>query len=385
MRFLAILLFSSILNVGFSQNLYEKASERFSVNDFDSARLYINQNLRKNPTAQDYFLSGMIHESEGMDLRAIADYEATIIIDPNNIEAFFQKALIYYHSASLDQAIKDFTYVIDHHSESTTQAIYYGNDPYESKGTFVTTLQSMLGRVHQYRGLAYQKGGYLTEALADFNTSFSYDTLADFYINRSLLYSRMRQDKNAADDLQRALQMEPQNYLAWYNLAILDESTIVPDYLLEDEEFTPMLNLLGANAYEQENFVLSAQYHSKAIAADPNDDLSYISRGKALLRTGAFTEARKDFLQAMRLNTNRTEAFYLIGNSFFYEKKFKEAIGFYEQYLSIDSGYKNVWYNAAMAYLEEGEKDRACVCLKSAERLGMNEAEAHLEKQCKNQ
>jgi tetratricopeptide (TPR) repeat protein len=385
MRLISFLLFYILVSSGFSQDYYEKASNQFRINDLDSARFYINQNLRKKPTAKDYFLSAMIHEAEGMDLRAIADYEATIRSDPNNIEAFFQKGLIYYNSASLDQAIKDFSYVIDHHAESSTKAIYYGNDPFGSKGTFLTTLQSMLGRVYQYRGLANQKAGYLPEALADFNTSFKYDTAPDFYINRSLLYSEMNQDRNAVSDLQSALQLEPQNYLAWYNLVILDESTIVPDYLLADEDFTPMLNLLGANAYEQGNFALSAQYHTKAIDADPNDDFGYINRGKALLRAGVYAQARQDFLQAMRLNANRTEAFYLIGNSFFHEKKFEEAVGFYEQYLSIDRGYKNVWYNAAMAYFEEDKKDRACVCLKSAERLGMSEATDQLKKQCDNQ
>ena len=154
---------------------------------------------------------------------------------------------------------------------------------------------------------------------------------------------------------------------------------------MANDEFTPMLNLVGANAYESGNYSLSAQYHTRAIKADPNDDLAYISRGKALLRTGAYGQARQDFIKAMQLEPSRTEAFYLIGNSFFHEQKFQEAVGFYERYLSIDRGYKNVWFNAAMAYLSLDEDEKGCVYLRQAEQLGMDQAIKMLEKHCGSQ
>lgn len=385
MKFLICFSLFFLLNQSYSQDYYEKASNSFRKNAIDSARYYINLSLRNKPSAKEYFLSGMIHQSENMDLRAVSDYEAAARIDPLNIEAFFQKGLIYYNTSSLDQAIKDFSYVIENQGKSNTKAVYYGNDLFGSKGTFVTTLQSMIGGVYQYRGLANQKAGNLEEAMQDFNASFKYDTLADFYINRALLYSRMNETSNAIQDLKSSLELEPESYLAWYNLVILDETAIVPDYLLKDDQFTPMLNLLGANAYQTEDYDVSAKYHSQAISANPEDDFGYLSRGKALLRTGAYSQARQNFLRAMQLNSNRYEAFYLIGNSFFHEKKFEEAVGFYEQYLSIDRGYENVWYNAAMAYLELENKERACVCLKKAKQLGMNQATPHIEKQCDNQ
>lgn len=384
MKFLSFTFLCIGVFFGHSQDYHEKASNSFRDNEIDSARFYINRSLRKKPSSKDYFLSGMIHEAENKELRAVADYEAAIQSDPYNVEAYFQKGLIYYNTASPDQAIKDFTYVIDHQG-TETKAVYYRNDPFGSKGTFVTTLESLVGSVYQFRGLAYQKVGELKKAMNDFNTSFEYDTLADFYVNRALLYSRMNEDAKSIDDLKRAVEIEPENYLAWYNLAILDESAIVPFYLLEDEEFTPMLNLLGANAYEQGNYVLSAEYHAKAILAAPEDDFGYLNRGKSLLRSGAFGQARQDFLHVIRLNPSRIEAFYLIGNTFFHEKKYEEAIGFYERYLSIDAGYKNVWYNAAMSYLEKGNSERACVCLRSAESLGMVEANALIEEQCDTQ
>lgn len=367
------------------QDYYDKARGSFNDGELDSARFYINKNLGFRPTTEDYFLSAMIHEAENKSLRALADYEAVIQRDPDNLEAYFQKGLIYYNSASVEQAIKDFSYVIDNQSGSETKAVYYGSDPLGSKGTFLTTLQSMIGRVYQYRGLAYQKIGEDRLALDDFNTSFSYDTIADFFINRSQLYSQRKNNDAAISDLKSAIELEPNNYLAWYNLAILDESVRLPDQLLSDESFAPMLNLMGANAYESGDYARSAQYYTKAIENNPYDDLALIGRGKALLRTRAHQQARKDFLKAMQINPSRVEAFYLIGNAFFHEGKFEEAIGFYDQYLSIDPSYGNVWYNAAMSHLSLKDNKKACEYLNRAQTLGMQSASEMLGKHCGNQ
>lgn len=382
-----ILYFSFILLYSFisAQDYYDQARQHYNESNLDSARYYINKNLTRKPSAEDYFLSAMIHEAENKDLRALADYEAVIQKDPNNLEAYFQKGLIYYNSASNEQAIKDFTYVIDNQSGSETKAVYYGIDPSGSRGTFLTTLQSMISKVYQYRAMAYEKNGEWDKAIDDFTTAFEYDTTVDGYINRSQLYAKMGRKREAISDLKNAIELNLESYRAWYNLAILDESTQFPEALMANDEFTPMLNMVGANAYESGNYSLSAQYHTRAIKADPNDDLAYISRGKALLRTGAYGQARQDFIKAMQLEPSRTEAFYLIGNSFFHEQKFQEAVGFYERYLSIDRGYKNVWFNAAMAYLSLDEDEKGCEYLRQAEQLGMDQSIKMLKKHCGSQ
>ncbi|MEP1033702.1 tetratricopeptide repeat protein [Ekhidna sp.] len=369
----------------FSQDYHDQARAKFNENDLDSARFFIDKNLTRKPDADDYFLSAMIHEAQNKSLRALADYEAVIQKDPSNLEAYFQKGVIYYNSASTDQAIKDFTYVIENQSGSETRAIYYGNDPFGSKGTFLTTLQSMISRVHQYRGMAYQKMGNWNAALSDFSQAFAYDSLADCFVNRSQLYVKMGREADAIKDLKEAIRLDSSNYHAWYNLAILDEEAQLPMSLLTNQEFTPMLNLVGANAYESGEFDLAAMYHTKAIEANPEDDLAYINRGKALLRTGAYGQARQDFIKALQLNSTRMEAFYLIGNSLFHEKKYKEAIGFYEQYLSLDAGYENVWFNAAMAYLNMKEPEKSCQYLQKASRLGMKQADDMIGEHCDSQ
>lgn len=386
MRFSFTIVLSVLLtSVSPGQDFYSKARNSFNSDDLDSARFYINKNLTKKPHSEDYFLSALIHEAKDEPLRALADYEAVIQQEPDNLEAYFQKGLIYYHASSNMKSIEDFTHVIQNIDQSETRAIYFGNDPNGVKGTFMTTLQSIKGKVFQYRGMAYLNIFEWDLALDDFNSSLEYDSAADVFINRSRLYSKMGNDPMAIADLNQAISIEPDNYLAWYNLALLDENTRLPDELIDDDSFSPMLNLLGANAYESKAYTRSSLYYSKALENNPNDDLAFIGRGKAMLRTKYYGQARADFIRALQLNAERKEAFYLIGNSFFYESSFLEAIGFYEQYLSIDPFYENVWYNAAMSYMSTNKKDIACGYLQKAADLGMKQAEEMFGEHCGSQ
>ncbi|WP_420575838.1 hypothetical protein [Ekhidna sp.] len=104
MRSFTFFIFWLIAGHVLAQDYYDRARKYYNENNLDSARFYINLNLSKKPTTEDYFLSGMIHESENKDIRALADYEAVIQKDSYNLEAYFQKGLIYYNSAGTEQA-----------------------------------------------------------------------------------------------------------------------------------------------------------------------------------------------------------------------------------------------------------------------------------------
>lgn len=369
----------------FAQDNYEQARKYFDDGQLDSARYLINISLSKNPQSEDYFLSGLIHEAQGAPLRAVSDYEAVIKKGGQQLEAYFQKGLIYYHSGSREKAIEDFTYVIDHIDQSETQAIYFGNDPNDGRGTFLTTLQSMKGKVYQYRGLAYKDLGKWEKAMSDFEVALENDAGADIYVNRSQLYSKMGKTTKAIEDLNHAVSLDPLSYVAWYNLILLDSKTRIPDAILADETFVPLLNLLAANAYENNEYEQALEYYTKALENNPYDDLALIGRGKAYLRLEKYLSARKDFINALQENSSRKEALYLIGNSFFYQKSFEEAISFYEQYLSTDPLHEHVLYNVAVSYLSVRDEPNACIYLRRASNMGMDQATEQMSRYCTKQ
>ncbi len=87
----------------------------------------------------------------------------------------------------------------------------------------------------------------------------------------------------------------------------------------------------------------------------------YINRGRILPKMNQFVLARADFNHAKALEPERIEIYYLIGNSFFYEKQFERAAAYYNQYLTADPTNGMVWYNGAMSYLEL-EQQRGGLC-----------------------
>ncbi|NQZ76060.1 MAG: tetratricopeptide repeat protein [Ekhidna sp.] len=362
--------------LGAQDDPYQRASNFFSEGELDSARIYIDIRLSQKPSSEDYFLSALIHIAEQQDLRALADLEAVVRKDPGNVEAYFQKGLIYFNSSSFERAIEDFTFVIDNHHRGDTKAVYYGNDPSGAKGTFITTLNSLLSKVYQYRAASYQNIDEWEEALNDFERALEIDESADCRINRSQLFVKMGREKEAIADLQRAIQLDSINYNAWYNLVLIDDKTLLPTSLMQNDTFTPMLNLVGANAFEKGEYELAIEYYSKAVLAQPEDEFALLGRGKALVRIQKYDAARRDFISLLQFVPERIEALYLIGNTLFYEEKFEEAIGFYEQYLTVDPTYDNVWFNAAMAYFSLKQKVKACSYLGRATQLGMEKAQS---------
>lgn len=369
----------------FAQDHCELARIAFQENALEKARYHADKALSQKALDPCYFLSGLIYEAQGKDLRALADYEVVVRRDPENLEAFFQKGIIYHKTAGYEQAIKDFSWVLEHIDRSETQVVYFGYDPLNVKGTFMTTLQSMKGRVYQYRAMSLQKLERYEEALSDFSHSFEYDTTAEFLINRALLYSQLGRQSLAVADLTIAIELEPSNDLAWYNLLLLDRTTELPEELLGNEDFYPLMNLLGSNAHEGGNYKAAIRYFSAAIRANSADHFSWIGRGKSFLKTQQYDLARRDFIEALHVDPQGIEGLFLIGNSLYAEGNYSEALGFYEQYLSVDTGYDKVWFNAAMAYLSTKSKAKGCECLGKAAALGMEQASVLIDKHCTKQ
>jgi tetratricopeptide (TPR) repeat protein len=88
-------------------------------------------------------------------------------------------------------------------------------------------------------------------------------------------------------------------------------------------------------------------------------------------------------LLALEIDPERVEALYLMGNSYFKEEQYENAIAFYENYLASVSDHADVWYNVAVTYYQLGNEFDACRCFQRAVSLGMNiEPSKSLRKVC---
>lgn len=366
-----------------AEELYEKAQQEYRTRNYHEALDLVNQSMQLAPTADAAYLSGLVHEAMGRDLRAVSSYEATLKLDPRYDEAIFQKAIIYLNYGDPAQAHADLSVLINTEGITQTRGVYFQLDPSGQEQNQILSVNNLRSKLFHYRGQASEKMGEYDEALADYNEALMVDTLATYLISRALLHEKMDNQAGALADLKLAITLDRGNQLAWYNLALLDPSVVLPDDLLEDESFGPTLSLLASRAMSEGNYILAKKYFDKSIQNDDADALSYINRGRILLKMNQFVLARADFNHAKALEPERIEIYYLIGNSFFYEKQFERAAAYYNQYLTADPTDGMVWYNGAMSYLELDNKEEACHYLQRANTLGMLQAEKVLKKYCR--
>ncbi|MEP4534358.1 MAG: tetratricopeptide repeat protein [Cyclobacteriaceae bacterium] len=363
-----------------SEDHYEKALNLYRSKSYGLAREEIDQSIRYVRNAKAYYLSGLIYEGQGKELRAVADYEATIKYDENFSEAYFQKGIIYLKYHDPQQAIRDFTFLLNN-TGSETRSVYFEIDPIGNKQNAVMSLQNLEAKIHHYRGQAYQKNGEYDEAMLDFEKAIELDANPDYLVSKGLLAFSRGDEIAAIHAYKKAIQLQPDHQLAWYNLVLIDPTAEIPEDLVGKGGFGPTLSLLAARALAKKDYDLALEFYNKAIAESP-DGLSLINRGRVLTKLGKLEEARSDFEKARYVDPSRFEAFYLIGNTFFFQDDFEEALAYYNQYLSIDPEHAMTWYNGAMAYLELDMGEEACNYLSKAQFLGMNEATILQQKYC---
>ena len=366
-----------------AEELYEQAQQAYRTRNYNEALELVNRSMQLAPTANAAYLSGLVHEAMGRDLRAVSSYEATLKLDPRYDEAIFQKAIIYLNYGDPAQAHADLSVLINTEGVTQTRGVYFEVDPSGQEQNQILSVNNLRSKLFHYRGQASEKLGDYDAALADYNEALRMDTLTAYLISRALLHEKMNNQEGALADLKLAIAIDRGNQLAWYNLALLDPSIALPDDLLGEESFGPTLSLLASRAMSDGNYILAKKYFDRSIENDDADALSYINRGRILLKMNQFVPARADFNEARRLEPGRIEIYYLIGNSYFYEKNFERAAAYYNQYLTADPTNGMVWYNGAMSYLEMDNAEEACHYLQRANTLGILQAEKVLKKYCR--
>ncbi|GAB4180453.1 MAG: hypothetical protein Kow00108_16860 [Calditrichia bacterium] len=103
----------------------------------------------------------------------------------------------------------------------------------------------------------------------------------------------------------------------------------------------------GIEAYKNKNYELSAKYFEEALKENPSDNTLYYNLGTALAASDKAEDAIKLLKKASRdaKPEIKEKAFYNLGNAFFNQQKYKEALQAYREALKIDPSDKDAKYN----------------------------------------
>lgn len=194
-------------------NVYQKRGHfKLAITEYDKA-------IEVDSTyALTYNNRGLIYHKEGILDSAIIDFTKAIKYDSMFVEAYNNRSSAYWSAGSLDQAFTDCATIIN--IDSTFAPAYYnrglvhqrwGNDE-EAILDYSKSIELAPTYALAYfnRGNIYKKKGNLDEAIKNYSKCIELDSsYAYVYRNRGYIYQEKDFEKQAVDDLEMYLRLNP--------------------------------------------------------------------------------------------------------------------------------------------------------------------------------
>ena len=173
------------------------------------------------------------------------------------------------------------------------------------------------------RGLAYERKGLFKEAIEDFDRAIILNPSDYFaYNNRGTVLGTIGQYDSALKDFNMAIDLVPDYYQAYDNRAFTFEKMGQFKKAFEDYHTAVTLNPsfqeafyhLGGLYYKMGLYNEAIQTLNKSIDLNPNDAEAHSNRGSIYILNGQPVKALKDYNEAIALNQNFTTAYVNRGN-----------------------------------------------------------------------
>jgi tetratricopeptide (TPR) repeat protein len=199
----------------------------------------IQQTETKSKEAKSYFDRGLAYYKTGQYDEAISEYTKVIEINPKVAEAYGNRGLAYGRKGQYDLAIADFNKAIEINPKVAevygNRAIAYGrkgqHDLAIADFNKVIEINPRDAIAYGSRGIAYRTKGQHDLAIADFNKAIEInprDAIA--YRNRGIAYGMKGQHDLAIADFNKAIEINPMNDRAYNSLAWLFATAEVSDF-----------------------------------------------------------------------------------------------------------------------------------------------------------
>ena len=255
------------------------------------------------------------------------------------------------------------------------------------KKDFITAVdlieQSLTKNLHNQKAIhlkvvILRKLGKRSEAMKLIESSLAYDkfNIGCLFEKYLLLHEELKH--NEADTVNKGMNKLMRgwehNYIEYaldYSSAGLFEeaSELVSEIIANRNVVYPMIYyLLGYFASCSGNKIDAAKYYQKASEMKP--DYCFPNRIEEVL-------ALKD---AIILNTNDSKAPYYLGNFWYANRQYDEALSCWEESAEMDNNFPTVWRNLALIYYNKyGKKEKALIALERAFRLDTSDARILME------
>jgi tetratricopeptide (TPR) repeat protein len=261
---------------------------------------------------------------------AMADINKVLSTSPNNIDARFAKAMVFFGQGQKDSTNRwlDNTLGIGKHAEA-----YY------------------------YKGIImYQVGDY-DEAIKDYSGAIEIKPDYAYAYNDRASAKRAKKDlAGAIADYEKALSLNP--------------------------SFVFIYNNLGSAYRLNKNYDKAIEYYTKAMNAKPEYLLALNNRGAAKLEAGKLDEAKKDFEEVLTKDPKNSNAFNNLASVALKQKDWKKAKDMSSKAIELNANNGPAYFNRGIARQMLREEDGSCADWKKASDLGVSAAKTFMNTDC---
>ncbi|HEY1388797.1 MAG TPA: toll/interleukin-1 receptor domain-containing protein [Ktedonobacterales bacterium] len=207
------------------------------------------------------------------------------------------------------------------------------------------------------RGRALRQQGKHAEALALFERATqlapnSYDA----WFNVAYSLDDLGRYEKALVAYDRAISLNRSDYVVWYNKGISfsnlerysEALSVYEQALTLDARDVDVWNNKGNALKGLQRYTEALVAYEQALALDPKYALAWNGKGSALQGLQRYAEALSAYEQALTLDLKLKEAWHNKGTVLYSLKRYDEEIAAYQQALTIDPNYALAWKNMAI-------------------------------------
>jgi len=372
-----------------------------------------------NPTVLGHLARWHSHNADNQTALKYAD--RAIELNPTDIYLYYRRARVYWNMFDYTQALADFEIVMASDEATAGMRSNYGAllnavgrhqdavdvalsviadypDFYHPHLTVANAYRS-LGRIDEamdaYAQIAIVNSskvigiveranilwtymGDRESAIAEYEHALELESDRDLvYVNWGVKYDFAGEDQRAKDLYLMALEANPTNADAYYNLGTLNHHVDVEqakEYYQRAIEFKPRYHQaylnLGNLLRDQQFYAEAMAMYDLALASFPEFWLAYYQKGLTQELVGGHELAIAEFDSTLAINPTYVPAHYAKGYSYMNLEQYDLAILSFETAVELAPDLAEAYYNLGYIYDVLGDSERAESNYEKARELG---------------
>ncbi len=340
--------FKNASSNGYTKNVdYSAARSLYKQKKYEEALTKIKKAIKASPSADAYYLLGIIQEKLGNEEEAIEAYDEAIAKNGDLKDAHLNAGIIHYNKEDFEASSGYFEKVAQLDPSDTENQGFLGRAHYSS-GRFFKAIEPLElalkadgdnGELHYYLAMAYKASG-------------KQDNLVKSHLERS--------KEKGFEGAETAMKGENikhyNNGILAYRAGRYQEAVSHFDNAINEDPNIPKYYYNKGLAYgKSKNYAKAEQSFKAAIGKDEGYGKAHLALANLKFTLGELDLAASSFEDAIRFGMTEAYIYYNLGNTYYNMQNYASASSNYKKAISADPANTDYKYNLGLAYAKDGK------------------------------